>query len=145
LGFTVILLVAAATTAAALVVGMLLGDRTLLLGDLTNWMTGRSGPAITYLLDNRLPRVLLGALAGVALAVAGTTVQAVCRNPLAEPGIIGVTAGASVGAVGLVVLVPGIGVGWMAGAAGIGAVIAFAIVYGLAWRGGLDSDRLVLV
>jgi ferric hydroxamate transport system permease protein len=145
LGFAVILAIAAAVTVASLVAGMLLGDRTLLLGDLTNWLTGRSGSAITYLLDNRLPRVLLGALAGVALAIAGTTVQAVCRNPLAEPGIIGVTAGASVAAVCLLVLVPGASVGLMAAAAGVGAVVAFASVYGLAWRGGLDSDRLVLV
>jgi ABC-type Fe3+-siderophore transport system permease subunit len=145
IGFAVILTLAAAVAVAAMVVGMLLGDTTLLLGDLTNWLTGRSGPAITYLLDARLPRVVLGVLAGVALAIAGATVQAVCRNPLAEPGIIGVTAGASVGAVGLLVLVPGASVGLMAGAAGFGAVIAFTSVYGLAWRGGLDSDRLVLV
>ncbi|HYJ66045.1 MAG TPA: iron ABC transporter permease [Nocardioidaceae bacterium] len=144
-GFAVIITLAAVVAIAATVVGMLFGDTTLLLGDLTNWLTGRSGPAITYLLDNRLPRVVLGVLAGVALAIAGATVQAVCRNPLAEPGIIGVTAGASVGAVGLLVLVPGASVGLMAGAAGLGAVVAFASVYGLAWRGGLDSDRLVLV
>jgi ABC-type Fe3+-siderophore transport system permease subunit len=145
LGFAVILALAAVVAVASMAAGMLLGDTSLLLGDLTNWLTGRSGPAITYLLDNRLPRVVLGVLAGVALAVAGTAVQAVCRNPLAEPGIIGVTAGASVGAVGLLVLAPGASVGLMAGAAGLGAVIAFASVYGLAWRGGLDSDRLVLV
>jgi ABC-type Fe3+-siderophore transport system permease subunit len=144
-GFAVILALAAIVAVAAMIVGMLLGDTTLLLGDLTNWLTGRSGSAISYLLDSRLPRVVLGVLAGVALAIAGATVQAVCRNPLAEPGIIGVTAGASVGAVGLLVLLPGASVGLMAGAAGLGAVIAFASVYGLAWRGGLDSDRLVLV
>lgn len=144
-GFALILSAAAVVTIGSMVAGMLIGDRTLLLGDLTNWLTGQSSSAITYLLDNRLPRVLLGALAGVALAVAGTTVQAVCRNPLAEPGIIGVTAGASVGAVALLVLVPGASIGFMAGAAGVGAVVAFAAVYGLAWRGGLDSDRLVLV
>jgi len=145
LGFAVILTIAGVVVLASMAAGLLLGDTNLLLGDLTNWLTGQSGPAITFLLDSRLPRVLLGVLAGVALAVAGTTVQAVCRNPLAEPSIIGVTAGASVGAVGLLVLVPSASVGLMAGAAGLGAVIAFGAVYGLAWRGGLDSDRLVLV
>jgi iron complex transport system permease protein len=144
-GFALILSMAAAVTVASMAIGMLLGETNLLLGDLTNWLTGQSGPAITYLLDSRLPRVLLGVLAGIALAVAGTTVQAVCRNPLAEPGIIGVTAGASVGAVGLLVLVPSASVGMMAGVAGLGAFVAFATVYGLAWRRGLDSDRLVLV
>jgi ferric hydroxamate transport system permease protein len=145
LGFALILTVAGVVTLASMTVGLLLGDTTLLLGDLTNWLTGQSGPAITFLLDSRLPRVLLGVLAGIALAVAGTTVQAVCRNPLAEPGIIGVTAGASVGAVGLLVAIPSAGVGMMAGVAGLGAFLTFAAVYGLAWRGGLDSDRLVLV
>ena len=43
------------------------------------------------MLDQRYPRVLAALLAGAALAVAGTTVQAVCRNPLAEPGMLGIT------------------------------------------------------
>ncbi len=84
-------------------------------------------------------------LAGAALAVAGTTVQAVCRNPLAEPGILGITAGAGLGAVSLLTFVPLAGVWAVSGVAGLGAMLAFALVYGAAWRGGLSSDRLVLI
>ncbi|MEV4086282.1 iron chelate uptake ABC transporter family permease subunit, partial [Nonomuraea fuscirosea] len=83
--------------------------------------------------------------AGAALAVAGAAVQAVCRNPLAEPGVLGVTAGAGVGAIGLITLAPMAGIWMMSATAGLGALLAFALVYGLAWRGGLSSDRLVLI
>ncbi|HEX6685284.1 MAG TPA: iron ABC transporter permease [Candidatus Limnocylindrales bacterium] len=132
--------------AGALVAGMLLGDTKLLTGDIANWLADRSGRAITFVLDQRYPRVLAALLAGAALAVAGTVVQAVCRNPLAEPGLLGITAGAGVGAVSLLTLLPLAGIAAMSAAAGIGALIAFAVVYGLSYRGGgLSSDRLVLM
>ena len=78
----------------AITAGLLLGDTMVLLGDLANWWSGRTGPAMTFVLDQRLPRVLGAVFAGAALAVAGTSVQATCRNPLAEPGLLGITAGA---------------------------------------------------
>jgi iron complex transport system permease protein len=59
--------------------------------------------------------------------------------------LLGITAGAGVGAVILITFVPLAGVWLMSGVAGTGALIAFAIVYGLSWRGGLSSDRLVLI
>jgi ABC-type Fe3+-siderophore transport system permease subunit len=127
------------------VVGLLAGDAWLLGGDVVNWLAGRSGPAVTYVLDQRYPRVFAALLAGAALAVAGTVVQAVSRNPLAEPGILGVTAGAGVGAVALITTMPAVGVWTMTSVAGACAVATFALVYGLAWRGGLDSDRLILI
>ena len=124
---------------------MLLGDTWLLTGDVVNWLAGRHRAGITFVLDQRYPRVFAALLAGAALAVAGTTVQAVCRNPLAEPGLLGITGGAGVGAVTLITLVPvrrdlDHDRRWP----GRGAA-AFALVYGLAWRGGLSSDRLVLI
>ncbi len=129
----------------AVVAGMLAGDTWLLTGDLMNWLQGKTGRAITYVLDQRYPRVTAAVLSGAALAIAGAVVQAVCRNPLAEPGLLGITAGAGVGAVALITFVPLAGLGFMSMAAGAGALIAFAIVYGLSWRGGLSSDRLVLI
>ncbi|MFY1702752.1 iron ABC transporter permease [Micromonospora sp. WMMA1923] len=134
-----------ALVVTALAVGMLLGDTWVLLGDIVNWVQGRTGPGYTFVLDQRWPRVAAAALAGVALAVAGTTVQAVCRNPLAEPGILGITAGAGVGAVALLTFLPAAGVWAVSGVAGIGAMLAFTLVYATAWRGGLSSDRLVLI
>ncbi|WP_219825753.1 iron ABC transporter permease [Nonomuraea typhae] len=143
--YLVIVAVCLALLAAALVLGMLGGDRWLLTGDVANWLQGRTGRALTFVLDQRYPRVLAAVLAGAALAVAGTAVQAVCRNPLAEPGVLGVTAGAGVGAIALLAFVPLAGVWSMSAVAFAGALAAFAVVYGLSWRGGLNSDRLVLI
>ena len=137
--------------AGAAVAGMLLGDTWVLTGDIANWLAGRTGPAMTFVLDQRYPRVAAALLAGAALALAGTTVQAVCRNPLAEPGILGITGGAGVGAVALITFVPLASVWTMSAVAGGAALLAFSLVYGLAWRrsgaggGGLNSDRLVLI
>ncbi|CCH28441.1 iron ABC transporter permease [Actinosynnema sp. NPDC047251] len=127
------------------VAGMLFGDRLVLLGDLVNWVGGRTGTALTFVLDQRLPRVLAALTAGAALAVSGCGIQSVSRNPLAEPGLLGITAGAGVGAITLITLVPLAGAWQIAGAAGLGAAAAFALVYGLAWRSGLDPDRLVVI
>ncbi|GAA1957374.1 iron ABC transporter permease [Amycolatopsis minnesotensis] len=140
-------------TAAGLVVllavvpvtGLLVGDRLVLLGDLANWIAGRTGTALTFVLDQRLPRVLAAITAGAALAVSGCGIQSVSRNPLAEPGLLGITAGAGLGAVALITAVPLAGAWQIAGAAGAGAAVVFALVYGLAWRSGLDSDRLVII
>jgi ferric hydroxamate transport system permease protein len=143
--FVVVLAAALALTVAVTVAGVLLGDAMLLLGDVANWLAGRSGPVVTSVLDARLPRVLAALTAGAALAVAGTVIQAACRNPLAEPGIIGVTGGAGLGAVLAITLVPGVGTWTLTGSAFAGAAVATVIVFGLAARSGLESDRLVLI
>jgi len=145
LWFWLVLGLALAGVVGAAIAGALLGDTLLLTGDLANWLAGVAGPRVLFVLDERLPRVAAALLAGTALAVAGVTVQAVCRNPLAEPGILGITAGAGVGAVTLLTLAPMAGVWLMSSAAGAGALVAFVLVYGLSWRAGLSSDRLVLI
>jgi iron complex transport system permease protein len=127
------------------VAAVLLGDAKLLLGDVVNWAQGRAGQTVAFVLDTRVPRVLAALLAGAALALAGTLVQAVTRNPLAEPGILGVSGGAAVGAVLLVTTVPSAGSWSVAGAAFAGAAISSALVFGLSARGGFRQNRLVLV
>ena len=82
------------------------------------------------------PRVAAAVLCGAALAIAGTTVQAVCRNPLAEPGILGITGGAGVGAVITLTLVPSASIWLLSGVAAPGALGTFALVYRC--RGGAD-------
>jgi len=134
-----------ALTAGAALLGSLLGDTTLLAGDVVNWLSGRAGPGVSFVLETRMPRVTAALLAGAALALAGATIQVVCRNPLAEPGIIGVAGGAGLGAVLSITLVAGAGAWTIAGSALVGAVGASALVFGLAARGGLQADRLVLV
>jgi ferric hydroxamate transport system permease protein len=143
--FWVVLTAGLAATCGAIVAGALLGDTLLLTGDVANWLAGVAGPKVSFVLDERLPRVTASVLAGTALAIAGVTVQGVCRNPLAEPGILGITAGAGVGAITLLTVVPLAGIWLMSAAAGAGAVLAFVLVYALSWRAGLNSDRLVLI
>ncbi|NLU66153.1 iron ABC transporter permease [Streptomyces sp. HNM0574] len=137
----VLVVVLAGVTVAAL----LLGDAKLLLGDVANWAQGRAGRSVGFVLDTRVPRVLAALLAGAALALAGTLVQAVTRNPLAEPGILGVSSGAALGAVFLVTTVPLAGSWSLAGAAFAGAALSALLVFGLAARGGFRQNRLVLV
>ena len=139
---TVILLV---VLAGLLVAAALLGDAKLLLGDLLNWITGQSGNRVTAILDTRMPRVVAALLAGVALALAGTLVQAVSRNPLAEPGILGVSAGGGLAAVVTITMVPMAGAWLVTGSALAGAALTALLVFGLALRGGLQQNRLVLI
>jgi iron complex transport system permease protein len=143
--FWLVAVVLAVLLIAAAVGAMLTGDAFLRTGDIANWVNGRSGRAITYVLDQRFPRVLSAVLCGAALAIAGTTVQAVCRNPLAEPGILGITGGAGVGAVTTLVLLPSASIWLLSGVAAAAAVVTFGLVYLVSWRGGLSSDRLVLI
>ncbi len=141
----VVVVVLAALTLGVAGAGLLLGDAQLLAGDVVNWLAGRGGRVTTFVLDTRVPRVLAALLAGAALALAGAAVQAVCRNPLAEPGLLGVSGGAGVAAVAAITLFPTVGTWALAGVAALGALVACAVVFGLASRGGLASDRLVLI
>ncbi len=93
----------------------------------------------------RLPRIVIALVTGVALGTAGTILQGLTRNPLAAPEIIGITAGANVAAVLVAIVLPGIPLVLMPVAAFGGAVVATAIVYALAWRGGMSPTRLILV
>ncbi|MEV6396660.1 iron ABC transporter permease [Streptomyces sp. NPDC051907] len=144
-----VFLTTTAVLAAALVgvaIGaVLLGDSKLLLGDVMNWAQGRAGQTVGFVLDTRVPRVLAALLAGAALALAGTIVQAVTRNPLAEPSTLGVSGGAALGAVLLVTTVPAATSWGVAGAAFAGAAASSLLVFGLAARGGFPQNRLVLV
>ncbi|MFJ9575072.1 FecCD family ABC transporter permease [Streptomyces sp. NPDC101191] len=94
--------------------------------------------------DLRLPRVLMAALVGAALAVCGTVLQAVTRNALADPYLLGVSSGASAGAVLVVVLGVGANSLGVTGGALAGALISFGLLMLLLRRGGLDSTRIVL-
>lgn len=96
----------------------------------------------------RVPRALLAALVGAGLGLVGAAVQALVRNPLADPYLLGISSGASLGAVGVLVLggagglAAGVGV---SGAAFLGALAALALVWTLARRGGGFAPlRLVL-
>lgn len=91
----------------------------------------------------RLPRTLGGFLAGALLALTGTMLQVLLRNPLADPYILGISGGASVAA--LAVIMTGAGLGMVMGAAASGAGVATLLVFTLAYGSGVwSSTRLLL-
>ncbi|MEX0566130.1 FecCD family ABC transporter permease [Raoultella terrigena] len=93
----------------------------------------------------RIPRTLLAALAGAALALAGTILQSLTRNPLADPWVLGISSGAGLGAVLVIAL--GLSAGWAAVPAGAfcGAMLAFSLVLLMARKSlSGQSSRFVL-
>jgi iron complex transport system permease protein len=105
------------------------------------WDVG--SPIRTIIIDIRLPRVMLSIIIGMCLTAAGTILQAVMHNPLADPGIIGVSSGASAVATAVFLVAPAASrsVPLFAFA---GALAACAAIYSMAWRGGADPVRVVL-
>lgn len=143
--FVIALVVCSVGLIGAVIAAVLLGDARLLLGDVGNWVAGRAGRVVSYVLDTRLPRVGAAILAGAALALAGAIVQAVSRNPLAEPGILGVVGGAGLGAIAVITALPLASFWAIGGAAFAGAAAAALLVFGLAARRGLEQNRLILI
>ncbi|WP_207894583.1 iron chelate uptake ABC transporter family permease subunit [Tamaricihabitans halophyticus] len=94
--------------------------------------------------DLRLPRALLAAICGAGLAVCGAVMQALLRNPLADPFVLGVSSGASTGAVAVVVLGVGGGALSISSGAFVGAVVSFALVLLLSQTLGGTTERVVL-
>jgi len=120
--------------------------------DLTPRMVLRAlaggGPetARTIVRDLRVPRAVLAILVGGGLALAGAVFQALLRNPLAEPYILGVSGGAAVGAVGAAVLGLAGGIGWGTPVAAFaGAVLAIVLVFRIAMAAGRAMDARVLL
>ncbi|MFH8376529.1 FecCD family ABC transporter permease [Streptomyces cyaneofuscatus] len=90
-----LLLAAVAALAVALCASVMFGSRSTSFGDVLGVLGGTADDNVTAIIESRYPRTALGVLAGLCLAVAGTLMQGVSRNPLAEPGLLGINAGAS--------------------------------------------------
>ncbi|MEQ3550313.1 iron chelate uptake ABC transporter family permease subunit [Pseudonocardia nematodicida] len=105
-----------------------------------------NGTLITYdvVVTHRLPRALTGVLVGAAFGAAGAVLQRLAHNPLVSPDVIGINAGASAGAV-VMILGFGASAAWVTGGALAGAAVAAAAVYTVAYRNGFAGYRLVLV
>ncbi|WP_409239263.1 FecCD family ABC transporter permease [Streptomyces sp. PA5.6] len=140
---------------AATLAGLAFGSVRIPTAQVVEILTGRAEPSPfrTIVLDVRLPRVILGATVGAGLAVIGTVLQALVRNPLADPFLLGVSSGASVGAVCAIVLGSVFGLGaalsttvTIPAASFAGALISLILVYALArgGSGGFATGRLIL-
>lgn len=129
---------------ASLFVALAFGSVSISPGDMLAVLAG-NGEALhrTLVLDLRLPRAIAAFATGGLLALAGALMQVLLRNPLADPYILGVSGGAAVGA--LVVMLLGIGGLWVGGAAFAGALLSTLLVFSLAHgRGGWTPTRLLL-
>ncbi|WP_018548374.1 iron ABC transporter permease [Streptomyces sp. LaPpAH-108] len=143
--YAVVVGVAAVLLAAAVLVGLLAGSLWLRTGDLVLWVQDTAPDLIGSALDDRMPRVAAAVLAGAALGLAGCAVQSAVRNPLAEPGVLGITAGAGLGAVVVVTSEAPGGQALLVVAAVATGLATFALITLLAWRGGFLPDRFVLI
>ena len=140
----VVPVVALAAAALLSAVSLGRGDFPLGLGDVLRTLVGLGERAQSVIvLELRAPRLVVGLLVGLALGVSGALFQTFARNPLASPDVLGITQGASVGAVAAIVLGGG-GFG-LPLAALAGALATGALLFLLTWRSGIDGYRLVLV
>ncbi|WEX76676.1 iron ABC transporter permease [Sinorhizobium numidicum] len=135
--------VLAALAAATFVTSIMTGAADASLANVFHWLVGDrtvdqvlSARDRIIILDIRLPRAVLGMLVGASLAVSGVVMQGLFRNPLADPGLVGVSSGASLGAVLVIVL----------GSATFGPLFALVGFYALpigAFLGGLGTTLLL--
>jgi iron complex transport system permease protein len=135
----------------ALVMALALGAVAIESASLWAWMMGASDAQTQLIIESlRLPRALVAAGVGAILAICGCAAQGLFRNPLADPSLIGVTAGASVGASLVIVCLDFNQWGWLglslvSVGAFLGAVLVVVCVYRLASQGGFTSVSTMLL
>ncbi|PRX49934.1 iron complex transport system permease protein [Prauserella shujinwangii] len=136
----------------SIAVATTIGPASLSVGDVLSVVGTRLGFGTTevsrigqgIVWDLRLPRILLAAVCGAGLSVCGAVLQSLLRNPLADPFLLGISAGASTGAVAVVVLGAGSGAVGLTTGAFAGALVAFGLVVALATVAGGGTARVVL-
>ena len=137
--FLVLLLVFVVTIVAAIRIGSV----SVSYEDILNALTTRKDGIAGIIRNIRMPRILMAAMIGANLAVSGVLLQGVMTNPLADPGITGISARASVVVMIVMLYFPGAPAS-MPLFGFLGGVMACLIIYGLAWKKGLSAMRIVL-
>ncbi|MDY2986513.1 MAG: iron ABC transporter permease [Peptoniphilus sp.] len=99
---------------------------------------------VATIYDLRFPRIIIAIIAGAAIGTSGVMLQAVMQNPLVDPGIIGISSAASL--TGTIVLLLAPGIFYLVPALSIlGGIIAYLLIYSIAWKGGSNPIKLILV
>ena len=121
-----------------------LGSVSIAIKDIIEVLSG-GGANISrgIILDIRLPRIILAVLVGANLSVSGALLQSVMKNPLADPGLTGVSSGASLMAIIVMMYFPQF-YAILPLAAFLGGVLSCIIIYFLAWKDGIDPIRIIL-
>ncbi|MGW6397837.1 FecCD family ABC transporter permease [Streptomyces sp. NPDC055134] len=139
----VLVLLCAALAASVALIGT--GDFPISATDVIRTLLGNGDPGQEFIVNYlRLPRVLVGLLVGAALALGGALFQAISRNPLGSPDILGLGQGSTAGALVMIVLFSG-GAAQVALGALVGGLVTGFGIYLLAWKRGVHGYRLVLV
>ncbi|PUA36961.1 iron ABC transporter permease [Paenibacillus elgii] len=124
--------------------GIAYGSVSLSLQEVWTVFTASGPPAHEKIVMNlRVPRVLVGMLTGACLAAAGALLQGVMKNPLADPGIIGVSAGGGLAAIMAMIVFPQLSY-LLPALAFLGALITSVVIYGLAWDKGASPLKIIL-
>ncbi|MGY6020685.1 FecCD family ABC transporter permease [Streptomyces spinosirectus] len=139
----VAVLLLAALAASVLLIGT--GDFPIPAGDVLKTLAGNGDAGQEFIVGElRLPRVLVGLLVGASLGLGGALFQAVTRNPLGSPDVLGLGQGATAGALVMIVLFSGSAAQVTVGAL-VGGLATGLAIYLLAWKRGVHGYRLVLV
>ncbi|MEU9168053.1 iron chelate uptake ABC transporter family permease subunit [Streptomyces sp. NPDC048420] len=139
----VALLLLAALTASVVLIGT--GDFPIPAGDVLKTLLGNGNAGQEFIVNElRLPRVLVGLLVGASLGLGGALFQAISRNPLGSPDVLGLSQGATAGALTMIVLFSGSAAQVTTGAL-VGGLVTGLAIYLLAWKQGVHGYRLVLV
>ena len=126
--------------ATLIIVLSAVGSVKLGIGDIfSTLIKGDNKMVSTIVFQMRLPRNILAVLVGANLAISGCLLQSVMKNPLADPGITGVSSGASLFAIIVLLLLPQY-TGMLPLIAFVGGAIACVLVYSMAWKNGLKVN-----
>lgn len=122
----------------------LIGGISVSLADIFQGIFLEYDRDVAIVVELRFPRIFVSVLGGAAMAVAGVLLQAVMRNPLADPGILGISSGSAFFAVLAAALLPALS--FLAPVFSfLGGMLAFVIVSALSMKGGMRSTRLILI
>jgi iron complex transport system permease protein len=137
------LILLAALTASVVLIGT--GDFPIPAGDVLKTLLGNGNAGQEFIINElRLPRVLVGLLVGASLGLGGALFQAISRNPLGSPDVLGLSQGATAWALTMIVLFSGSATQVTLGAL-VGGLVTGLAIYLLAWKQGVHGYRLVLV
>lgn len=143
-----VLLVLGLVTLAGMILNMGYGEYPIAALDVARTVAGMDvGDGSYHFIVNtlRLPRVLVAFMVGAGMAISGAILQGLTHNALAAPEIVGVSAGAGLAAVTLIVALPSVSTAALPPAAFGGALAIAVLLYALAWKGHISPTRLILI
>jgi iron complex transport system permease protein len=139
-----VLIVMAVLLAVSLLLGTMLGAYKISAGDVLRAMfTEREGLNRQIIWTIRFPRTLVAGLVGVCMSLSGAILQGIMRNPLASPNIIGVSSGAGITGIFILILYPS-QIYLVPPLSFVGALAATLLIYSLAWKNGINPMRMIL-